>query len=80
MPVHFSFEPTAPGGAGTSRALGAFLLAGLLGLAVIGAGCVKHVASKPSVAPESLVDAAGAPLAPAAFTAELAGADYLLLG
>ena len=70
----------APRGAGTSRALGAFLLAGLLGLAVIGAGCVKHVASKPSVAPESLVDAAGAPLAPAAFTAELAGADYLLLG
>ncbi|BAH75189.1 ChaN family lipoprotein [Solidesulfovibrio magneticus] len=80
MPVHFPFEPTAPRGAGTSRALGAFLLAGLLGLAVIGAGCVKRAPGMPPVAPESLVDATGAALAPAAFAAELAGADYLLLG
>ncbi|QAZ67113.1 ChaN family lipoprotein [Solidesulfovibrio carbinolicus] len=80
MPVHFPFEPTAPGGAGTSRALGAFLLAGLLALAMLGAGCAKRAPGTPPVAPESLVDAAGAPLAPAAFAAELAGADYLLLG
>ena len=80
MPVHFSFEPTAPRGAGTSRALGAFLLAGLLGLAAVGAGCVKRAPGTPPVAPESLVDATGAALAPAAFAAELAGADYLLLG
>jgi uncharacterized iron-regulated protein len=76
----YLFEPTAPRGAGTSRALGAFLLAGLLGLAVIGAGCVKRAPATPPVAPESLVDATGAPLASTVFAAELAGADYLLLG
>jgi len=80
MPVQLPFEPTAPRGAGTSRALGAFLLAGLLGLAVLGAGCVKHAAVKPPVAPETLVDTTGAPLAPAVFAAELVAADYLLLG
>lgn len=73
-------EPTAPRGAGTSRALGAFLLAGLLGLAVCGTSCVKRAPGTPPVAPESLVDATGAPLAPAAFAADVAGADYLLLG
>lgn len=80
MPVQLPFEPTAPRGAGTSRALGAFLLAGLLALSVLDAGCVKRVAGKPPVAPETLVDAAGAPLAPAVFAAEVAAADYLLLG
>lgn len=80
MPVQLPFEPTAPRGAGTSRALGAFFLAGLLGLAVIGAGCVKRAPGTSPVAPESLVDATGAPLAPAVFAADVAGADYLLLG
>jgi uncharacterized iron-regulated protein len=80
MPVQLPFEPTAPRSAGTSRALGAFLLAGLLGLAVIGTGCVKRAPGLPPVAPESLVDAAGAPLPPAVFAADVAGADYLLLG
>ncbi|HML56455.1 MAG TPA: ChaN family lipoprotein [Solidesulfovibrio magneticus] len=80
MPVQLPFEPTAPRGAGTSRALGAFLLAGLLALAVLGTGCVKRAPGMPPVAPESLVDAAGAPLPPAVFAADVAGADYLLLG
>ncbi|EKO38564.1 MAG: putative iron-regulated protein [Solidesulfovibrio magneticus str. Maddingley MBC34] len=80
MPVQLPFEPTAPRGAGTSRALGAFFLAGLLGLAVLGAGCVRRAPGLPSVAPESLVDATGASLAPAVFAADVAGADYLLLG
>ncbi len=80
MPVQLPIEPTAPRGAGTSRALGAFLLAGLLGLAVCGTGCVKRAPGTPPVAPESLVDAAGAPLAPAAFAVDVAGAEYLLLG
>jgi uncharacterized iron-regulated protein len=47
---------------------------------VLGAGCAKRVPGAPPVAPETLVDAAGAPLAQAAFAADVAGADYLLLG
>jgi uncharacterized iron-regulated protein len=79
-PVHTPSVHTAPQGAGVSRALGVFFLAGLLVLAVLGAGCVRRAPGPPPVAPETLVDATGAPLAQAAFAADVATADYLLLG
>jgi uncharacterized iron-regulated protein len=79
-PVHTPSVHTAPQGAGVSRALGFFFLAGLLVLAVLGAGCVRRAPAPPPVAPETLVDATGAPLAQAAFAADVATAHYLLLG
>ncbi|WP_300161315.1 ChaN family lipoprotein [Solidesulfovibrio sp.] len=69
-------------GRGLSRALAAFVLAALFG-ATLG-GCAGKAAlsgaGQPPVAPESLLTAAGAPLSPAAFAADFARADYILVG
>ncbi|KHK00694.1 ChaN family lipoprotein [Desulfovibrio sp. TomC] len=67
-------------GAGIPRALRAVFVAALLPLAALGAGCVAKHTTPPQFAPETLVDAGAAPLPPAVFARDIAGADYMLLG
>ncbi len=63
-----------------SRALAAFALAALLVPSLPGcAGKTARDAAAP-VSPETLLAASGAPLSPAAFAADIARADYILLG
>jgi len=82
-PASVQAAHTVRQGAGIPCALAAVSLAALLGLAVLGGGCVKNRALRPPappVAPETLVDLAGAPLASSIFARDVASAPYILLG
>lgn len=82
-PASAHAAPSARQGAGIPRALAAVFLTALLALAALSGGCVKNRSLRPTpppLAPETLVDAAGSPLAPSAFAQDIAAARYILLG